>query len=105
LKDAKAEGEEIIRKAELRAKDIVNNDELIKQSKQKASEIISNAQLQARDLRNVAKDYADGLLREVEESMSNSLSSVRKTRQNLKKLPTVETKKAKPTETIDSEEN
>lgn len=93
LKEAKSEGEEIIRKAEARAKDIVDNDDLIKQSKYKADEIISKAQLRARDVMRVAKEYTDGILNEAEETMSSNLSSIRKTRQNLKKFTTADIKR------------
>ena len=86
LKEASAEGENIIKKAEARAKDIIDNDDLTKQARQRAEQIQSDAIVKGREIINAAKGYADDLLKRAEDSLAESMSEIRKTRQNLKNV-------------------
>ena len=84
LEAAKREAEEVVRKAEERAKALVNQEEIIKQSKAKASELISQTQLQSREMRVAAQSFSDDILRATEESLHKALTEVKSTRQALR---------------------
>ena len=81
---AKKEGEQIIRRAEERAKGLIAQEEITKASQNKANDILSQTQLKAREIRQGAHEFSDGLLRETEESLSKALADLRSTRQALR---------------------
>ncbi|MBQ6569791.1 MAG: ATPase [Clostridia bacterium] len=84
LDDAKSEAESIIKKAEARAKDIVNNDDLAKQASQHAEELIATANLKSREIIGAAKNYSENMLKRTEDTLAQNMAEIRKTRQNLK---------------------
>lgn len=81
---AKKESEQIIRKAEQRAKALIAQEEIIKTSQAKASDILSQTQLKSREIRTAAYDFSDDVLRSTEESLAKALNELRTTRQALK---------------------
>ena len=76
---AKKEAEQIVRKAEERAKILVSNDEITKQARQQGIELISQAQKQTKMLRDSAYDYINSILTESETTLNASLSEVKRT--------------------------
>lgn len=84
LSVAKREGEQVIRKAEERAKGLIAQEEIIKSSQQKAQDILTQTQIKSREIRQAAGEFSDNILRETEESMVKSLSELRATRQALR---------------------
>ncbi len=88
ITDANKEADTIIRRAEDRAKVIVSNDEITKAAKTKAMDIINQAQAKAKELKSVANKYIDDNLVKAEECLQANLTSVRKTRQAMRTLPT-----------------
>ena len=84
LESAKREGEEILRKAEARAKALIAQEEIIKHSQAKASEILSQTQMQSREMRAAAQSFSDDILRVTEESMIKALGEIKATRQALR---------------------
>jgi cell division septum initiation protein DivIVA len=81
---AKREGEQIIRKAEERAKALIVQEEIIKASQSKASDILTQTQMKSREMRHAASEFSDNLLKETEESLTKALTDVRTTRQALR---------------------
>lgn len=81
---AKKEAEQIVRKAEERAKILVSNDEITKQARQQGIELISQAQKQTKMLRDSAYDYINSILTESETTLTASLSEVKRTHAALK---------------------
>lgn len=81
---AKREADGIIRNAEERAKAMVAQEEIVKLANEKATEIISNAQNKSRDMRKVAQDFVDDLMRRADEGLTANLGEIRKTRAALK---------------------
>ena len=79
LSSAKTEAEAIVRKAEERARVMIAQDEVMKQAQSKATEIVTQAQTKSKEIRQASQ-----VLRKAEESLANSLSEVRQTRQALK---------------------
>jgi vacuolar-type H+-ATPase subunit H len=84
ISDANKEAEQIVRKAEERARVIVSNDEITKAAKAKAAEVLSHANSKSKEIKNTANKYIEEVLLQTEERLSASLSDIKKKRQALK---------------------
>ncbi len=84
ITNAKREAEEIIRKAEDRARTLVSHEEVVKQAQAKANEILSQSQQRSREMRKGANDFAEDVLKRTEENLAQHLSEVRQVRQSLR---------------------
>lgn len=84
INDANKEAEQIVRRAEERAKIIVSNDEITKAAKQRSIEIINQTQSKAKELKNAANKYIEDILIQSEECLQTNLADIRKTRQAVK---------------------
>ena len=84
ISDAKREAESIVRVAEERARNMVNQDEIVRQAKAKANDLISQAQTKCREMRRASNEYVDDLMRRADEGLTENLAELRKTRQNIK---------------------
>lgn len=84
LEVARREAENIIRKAEERAKALVANQEIAKSAQQRAADILSQTQVKSREMRMAAHEFSDEILRTTEETMSKALADIRATRQGLR---------------------
>ena len=78
IAEAQREADTIIRVAEEKARALVTQDEIVRQAQQKANELI------AQEMRKASNDYVDDLMRRADESLSENLSELRKTRQSIK---------------------
>ena len=83
ISEAEREAETIIRVAEEKAKAMVSQDEIVRQAQQKANELIAQAQQKFKEMRK-ASDYVEDLMRRADESLSENLAELRKTRQSIK---------------------
>lgn len=81
---AKREADGIIKNAEERAKAMVAQEHIVKLSQEKAAEIIANAQTRSREMRKAAQKFVDDIMRRADESVTQNLSEIRKTRAALK---------------------
>ena len=81
---AKSEAENIVRRAEERARILLGEQEITKAAQHRASEIISAAQLQAREMRTTVTDYCENMLRITEEHMAKNMAEVKTVRANLR---------------------
>ena len=84
IADARKEAESITRKAEERARTMVDKEEVFRRATIQANEAISQAQTKARDIRKGATDYAEGIMRTTEEVISQKLNELRQARQSLR---------------------
>lgn len=84
LATAKREAENIIRKAEERAKALVVQEEITKSAQAKAADILSQTQIKSREMRSAASQFSDDILRTTEETVSKALTDLRATRQALR---------------------
>lgn len=82
--NAKKEAEGIIHNAEERARAMIAQEEITKLAQQKANETVAQAQAKSREMRKAAQDYVEEIMRRTDESLTSTLSEVRKTRQALK---------------------
>lgn len=78
--NAKREAESIRRAAEEKARSLVEEQEIVRIARARSSELVANAENKSRELRRVASDYVDDILRRSEESLSAALSEVRGSR-------------------------
>lgn len=85
IDDAKLESEIIIRKAEERARTILNKDEILKRANEKAAETVHNAQFHAKELKKATNEFVDNILKETEEHIQNNLTSIKNARIAVKK--------------------
>lgn len=84
INEAKREGDNIIAAAEERAKALVSQEEVVLKAQQRANEILTQAQVQARETKKACNEYVEDIMRRTDESISESLTELRKTRQNIK---------------------
>ena len=77
---ARREAEGIIKKAEDRARALVDQQEIVRQAQQKAAEILSSAHQQSREMRTTITDYCENMLRQTEEILARSAAEVKNVR-------------------------
>ena len=70
----------IRRAAEEKARALVDQQEIVRIARTRSSELMANAENKSRELRHVASDYVDDILRRSEESLAAALSQVRGSR-------------------------
>ncbi len=75
--NAKKEADKIRRQAELDAKTIVGESEIIRVAREKANEIIRRAEERSRSMITVTDEYTDDALRRAEEAMQMALDELR----------------------------
>ncbi|HIZ55789.1 MAG TPA: ATPase [Firmicutes bacterium] len=86
IEEARKEAETIIANAELRAKKILNEQDIVKAAQEKANEILTDAHSQSREIRNSASEFVDDMLKHTEEVFSSGLTQTRETRQKFRKM-------------------
>ena len=84
LLEAQKEANNIVKDAENKIASLVDEHEITKKAYEQANEIISNAKKNARDIRLGTKDYADGVLKKVEEILEDTLEVIKVNRDELK---------------------
>ncbi len=75
--NAKREAESIRRAAEEKARSMVEEQEIVRIARAKSSELMAMAENRTNELKRVAGDYVEDLLRRTEESLSTALGEVR----------------------------
>ena len=84
LSMARQEAEELIRKAEERARALIAQEAIVRQAQERAQEVTSQAQIKARELRSASHSYSDKMLGDAEEALTEALKSVKTTRSALR---------------------
>ena len=84
ISQAQHEADTIIRVADEKAKAMVNQDEIVRQAQAKANDLILQGQNKYRKMRKATSDYVDDIMRRTDEALAETLSELRKTRQNIK---------------------
>ena len=84
--NAKREAESLRRAAEERARQLIDEQEIVRISQARSSELIANAESRSRELRRVANEYCEDTLKRTEEAVALSLEEVRKARQRFKSV-------------------
>lgn len=83
LTEANRESENIIRAAEERKKAMLNQNEIVREAQAKAKEIVDDAKQKSAEIRKAANVYVDSIIRRTEDSISAQLDEIKKTRANI----------------------
>lgn len=76
ISNAKREAESVRKTAEDRARELLEEQEIVKRSKAYSAQLVSDAELKSGELRRVASEYVDEILRKTEETVSETLKTV-----------------------------
>ena len=106
INNAKREAESIRKSAEDRAREMVEEQEIVRTAKTRSNEVLSQAEARTRELYRVANEYVDDALRRTEEAINSALSEVRQSRSNFRAAAgnTMSSKPAASVERISAEE-
>lgn len=84
--NAKREAEALRKNAEEQAHLMIEEQEVVRVARQRSSEMISAAENKSKELRRVASEYVDDLMRQTEQSMSEALATIRGAHQSFQAL-------------------
>jgi vacuolar-type H+-ATPase subunit H len=84
LLDAQKEANELLKEAENRIIAMIDEHEITKKAYEQKAEIIESANAFSHDLIDGTKEYADGILADLEENLKDKLDTVRNNRKELK---------------------
>ena len=90
---ARREAETIIRQAQEKANQLVEQEAIFQEAKRQCQEMVLQTQVRMAELRKVSNDYMDDSLRRTEEAIAQSLDEVRDTRTKFKALAEAQEKK------------
>lgn len=93
LDDARVQSDAMIRDAERRSREMVEDHEITKIATQKGEEYIANAQKNAREIRLGARGYAEDVLNDLEKYMAEYIEAIRRNRDSLSSNAGKESKK------------
>ena len=82
--NAKREAESIRKAAQERAREMVEEQEIVRAAKTRSNEVLASAEKRTRELYRVANEYVDDALRRTEEAVNAALSEVRQSRVNFR---------------------
>jgi cell division septum initiation protein DivIVA len=74
---AKREADEIRKRAEIEAKQLVDETQVTSQARQRANEMVSLAEQKAKEVRRAANEYCEDVLRRTEEALADAHSEMR----------------------------
>ena len=78
--NAKREAESIRKNAEDKARAMLEEQEIVRVAKQHSAELVNNAEYKSKELRRVANEYVDEILRRTEETVGSALKSINQSR-------------------------
>ena len=73
---AKREAEALRKNAEEQARSMVEEQEIVRVARARSAELIASAEAKSRELRKVASDYVEDIMRQSEESISSALATI-----------------------------
>ena len=78
--NAKREAESIRKNAEDSARSMLEKQEIVRVAKAQSAEMVANAEYKSKELRRVANEYVDDLLRRTEETVAEALKTINQSR-------------------------
>ena len=91
---ARREAENLIRQAQDKAAELVQEEAIYKEAKRQCQEMVVQTQNRLAEVRKASNDYMDDALRRTEEAISISLEDVRSTREKFAALVEAQEKRA-----------
>lgn len=86
LVEAQKESETIIKEAEKKIESLVDENEITQKAYQQARDIMESCQNNAKEIRLGSREYADGLLEEVERFLIEQIETLRENREELNSI-------------------
>jgi cell division septum initiation protein DivIVA len=80
ISNAKREADAVRKAAEERARQLVDEQEILRVVKSRSAEMLATAERTSAELRRVANEYVDDTLRRTEEALATALSELRESR-------------------------
>ena len=80
IANARREADTIRKAAEERARQMVDEQEVLRAARERATESLRNAERSSSELRKMANDYVDDMLRRTEDALSTALGEMRESR-------------------------
>jgi len=80
INNAKREAETVKRAAEERARQLIDEQEIIRISRAKSNDMISSAEASTKELCRVANEYVDDVMKRTEEALAAALGEIRGSR-------------------------
>ena len=74
--NAKREAEALRKSAEERSRQMVEEQEVVRVAKARSAEMIASAEAKSKELRRVASEYVEDMMRQAEQNLSNALSAI-----------------------------
>jgi len=93
ISDARREAEDIIKRAENRARQLLSDEEIIKSAKSKANQMLGDTQAKTKEMERAAVDFSENALKRSEDALLLALNEVKSVRVALRNRP-----KPKPVE-------
>ncbi len=97
---ARREAETLIRQAQDKAAELVQEEAIYKEAKRQCQEMVVKTQSRLAEVRKASNDYMDDALRRTEEAISISLEDVRTTREKFAALVEAQEKRAAASDSI-----
>ena len=97
---ARREAETLIRQAQEKASELVQEEAIYKEAKRQCQEMVVQTQNRLAEVRKASNDYMDDALRRTEEAISISLEDVRSTREKFAALVEAQEKRAAASDSI-----
>ena len=82
--NAKKEAEALRKSSEEKARSMLEEQEIIRQARARSAEMISSAEAKSTELRRIAGDYVDDIMRQAEESLRNCLETIQSAHTSVK---------------------
>lgn len=77
--NAKREAESLRKNAEEKAAQLVDEQEIVRVARERSAKMISDAEKKSAELKRLASEYIDEMMRKAEESLNTALTTVRQT--------------------------
>ena len=84
IAEAKKESEGIIRAAEERKQQLVNQHEIVRAAQAQAVEIMNDTKAKTNDMRKAAAECVEEIMKKTDDALTSQITELRKTRQNIK---------------------
>ena len=84
LSDARREADDIVKRAEARARQLVQDDEIVKAAQAKATKILTDTTAKTREMERAALDFSENSLKKSEDVLLMALQDIKTTRQALR---------------------
>ena len=84
INNAKREAEAVRRTAEEKAKELIDEQEIIRIARAKSNELLTTTETATAELRRVANEYVDDAMQRTEEALAAALDEIRNSRQRFR---------------------